>query len=301
MRKLTIALLTLVLLAACTKQSQTLKIGIIKPSIDHLPLSYGMQKGLFDSSQYSLVSFTSGWEVQEALVAGKLDVAILPFTYVWNAASKGFPLKTVSFFERETDAIITQKEITAPAQLCGKRIGLLKASSLDVLWRDYAMREKINAETVYFRSPNEAVAALQNRDVDAVVLYVPIVTKIAADYNVLHWFSESYPAHPCCDIAVNTNAIGKGKLKLLKSFIAELEGSVAKLYDNSDDMIAYLKQEYGVTEELCFDAIHHTAFGMGLDDSGKEFEQKMAAVSKEAGYLDRIPTLQEVFWDFDDK
>ncbi len=82
-----VVLLALLLLSACGKSS--LRIGIIKPSIDHLPLSYGFQMKRMNAEIYTLVPFTSGWEVQEALVAGRVDAAIMPFTYVWNAAASG--------------------------------------------------------------------------------------------------------------------------------------------------------------------------------------------------------------------
>jgi hypothetical protein len=39
---------------------------------------------------------------------------------------------------------------------------------------------------------------------------------------------------------------------------------------------------------------------MGLEQSGKEFQRRMAEISREAGYLERIPQDSEVYWDIND-
>jgi ABC-type nitrate/sulfonate/bicarbonate transport system substrate-binding protein len=252
------------------------------------------------AEKYSLVPFTSGWEVQEALIAGRVDAAILPFTYVWNAAAKGYPVKTISFFERETDAVVALQNIKSASDLNGKKVGLLKASSLDVLWRDYAAAENISAEPVYFRSPNEAVAALQKAEVSAVVLYVPIVNKLADDFNIIHWFGDSYAAHPCCDLAVNTRQVNGDKAKQLALFVQELDANVTNMFTDANGAKAYAKSSYGLSDAQVQGALKHSVFRMGLEQSGRKFQRRMAEISLEAGYLDKIPTDSEVYWDIND-
>jgi predicted transcriptional regulator len=144
------------------------------------------------------------------------------------------------------------------------------------------------------------VAALQKAEVSAVVLYVPIVTKLAEDYHVLHWFSDSYAAHPCCDLAVNTSRINKGKAKQLALFMKELNAIVSNLFKDEIGLQAYAKSSYGLNDDQLREALKHTVFRMGLEQSGKEFQRRMAEISREAGYLERIPQDSEVYWDIND-
>jgi len=289
-------LIALLALSACSTRTHDLRIGIISSSINHLPLSYAIDRGDIPAGKYQLVKFASGWEVQEAMISGSIDVAIMPFTYVWNAASKGYPISTASFFERETDAIIAQTEFKSVAALQGKKIGLLRASTLDILWRDYAGKHGIDYDAVYFRSPNEAIAALDKKEIAAAVLYVPLVNKLVAKYNLIHWFSDDYPYHPCCDLAVNTDNIKhQNKLKHLDALMQDLQHAIDKLDTEPAKLEAYMMNSYGMKAEECREALKHTKFRMGLDASGMDFQRKMTEISMASGYLDRIPADYEVY------
>jgi len=304
------AVIIVLVTVACRKRQDTLRVGIIKPSIGHLPYSWGLENGMIDGAKYETIHFTSGWEVQEALIAGRIDVAIMPFTFVWNAATKGYPIKTVSFFERETDGILTQPHIRSAQDLNGKSVGVLRASTLDILWQDYAEREGIEAHTVYFRTPSEAVAALQSQNVDAIVIYVPIINKLAqgngvdekrpdAKYNVIHWFGDHYDAHPCCDLVANTEQITKQKKRLLTALLTDLKDIIALLPEREESVRDFIHRHYALVGEEIDHALEHTLFRMGLEESGKQFQSDMAVHSLRSGYLERIPTYTEVYWDLE--
>ena len=296
-----IQLILLVILSlitsGCQKRQDTLRIGIVKPSIHHLPYTWGLENGMIDGTKYETIYFTSGWEVQEALIAGRLDLAIMPFTYAWNAAAKGYPIRTVSFFERETDGILAQPHIRSARDLNGKKIGMLRASTLDILWQDYAQREGIEAEPVYFRTPSEAVAALQTKDVDAIVIYVPIINKLSDQFNVIHWFGERYPAHPCCDLVANIKQMNKQKQRLLTDLYTDLNEIIALLPQRQESVREFIAKHYGLIDDEIDQALEHTVFRMGLEEGGKQFQREMAVYSWKSGYLERIPNINEVYWD----
>ena len=297
MQKLCLVFLVVIFaLTACSTRTQDLRIGIISSSINHLPLSYAIERGEIPTDKYRLIKFSSGWEVQEAMISGSIDVAIMPFTYVWNAASKGYPISTVSFFERETDAVIAQAEIKNVSQLNGKKIGLLRASTLDVLWQDYAASNKIDFQGIYFRSPNEAIAALDRKEIEAAVLYVPLVNKLLNKYSLIHWFSDEYPFHPCCDLATNTvNVNSNNKRKALDMLILDLQKAIVTMNNDPVKLLAFMASTYGMTAEECREALKHTRFRMDLDVSGMEFQRRMTEISKLSGYLERIPADYEVY------
>lgn len=275
------------LLLSCGSNPEKLRIGIIKASIDHLPLSYAYDNGLLDKKQYELLSFSSGWELQEALIAGHADAAIMPFTYAWNAAAKGYPIRIVSFFERETDGILSQPEIKSIQDLHHKKIGLLKASTLDILMQDLAKRSNITYEAVYFRTPNESISALQSRAVDAIVLYVPLIQKLWTDYHVLHWFKDDYAAHPCCDLCVNTKQMTVSKQEMLKKLLRISQSQIELIERRDPKIISYVERNYGLSKSMANNTLDYTIFQTGLDTAGKAFERQMISIAIEAGYQEK--------------
>lgn len=292
---LILGLICLMLLSGCSRSSEILRIGIIKPSIDHLPLSYAMKMGKLNPKQIQAVYFSSGWEVQEALVSGKVDVAIVPFTYAWNAASKGYPLRIVSFFERETDAILvphTHEETTlAP----NSKIGLLKASTLDILFYDWAMNRNLPYESVFFRTPNELVEAGKTGAVNAIVAYVPIIQKTSQDYKVLDWFANDYPWHPCCDLVVNTSKLSPQSKRLISSMMDVLNDTISEISRPTPELLAFMAESYGLSPAECRTALKHTVFSMGLDEKGKSFERNMISHALDMGYQDRQLEDDEIY------
>jgi ABC-type nitrate/sulfonate/bicarbonate transport system substrate-binding protein len=292
-------LAAVLLLAACSAERERLRIGIIRPSIDHLPLSWLFHRDQTLARDYEVIGFSSGWELQEALIGNGVDAAILPFTYVYNAVDKGAPIRIVSFFERETDGLVCRSGIDDPSQLDGKRIGVLKASSLDLLLRDYARRSGFSCQPVHFRSPNELVAALQAGEVEAVVLYVPLIQKLDGRFHVLHWFSESYPAHPCCDLAVNRDRMDAARLVKLKALIPRLRGQLEEANAPGEGYLAFAKRLYGLDRSQLDDALSHTVFRMGLDREGIEFQRAMARLGVEAGYQKAVAPPEKIYWRID--
>lgn len=293
-----LAMISLLLLFACRTQAgkAALRIGIIRPSIDHLPLTLALHKGYLDSEDYKVIQFTSGWEVQEAISAGRIDLAIMPFTYAWTAIAKGYDLKIVSCLERETDGLVTSAKIQTIRDLHKRKIGLLRASTLEVLMQDLAAKNSIDFAPVYFRTPAEMIAALQTSDVDAVVSYVPLIQKMGAGFHVVHWFSDTYPGHPCCDL-VAVESVSKNRRKELETVVSALRQAASELADPSAEDLALISKQYGLSREQVLDALEHTRFDVSLSEFDKQFERLMMNAFVENSYLSKLPTNKEVYSD----
>ena len=174
-KKIVLIVILLITIGCSYKDKNRLIIGIIKPSLNHLPFDLGMAKGILDNDQYVIKEFASGWETNEALISGKIDVAIMPFTYTWLDVSNGHKVRIISFFERESDGIIARPGISKLDQMNGMRIGVLRASTLDIFAEFVSQDHYINMEFVYFRTPMDMAAALQSGEVDALSFYVPSI------------------------------------------------------------------------------------------------------------------------------
>jgi len=286
----------LVIMSACKDKSNSpqLRVGIIKPSINHLPLSLALEKGYLNRNMFRLVTFTSGWEVQEAITAGRIDLAIMPFTYAWTSVAKGYKLKIISCLERETDGILSKNRYVDVKELQSKKIGLLRASTLEVLMQDSAKKRGFDYQPVYFRTPTEMIAALQTDEVDAIVCYVPLIQKMGSDYHVLHWFSETYPSHPCCDF-VATAQVASTRDKELKLILNSLSKTVSELANPNEEIYALLLSQYGLDRKQASEALQHTVFDVSLIESDKRFEQQMMEFFIDNSYIKKLPSLADVY------
>jgi ABC-type nitrate/sulfonate/bicarbonate transport system substrate-binding protein len=284
--KLVLILIVALATQSCSKHPASFRIGIIQPSINHFPLTLAYERGQLKGCE--LIRFTSGWEAQEALAHRRIDCAIMPFTYAWTARSKGWPVRIVSFFEHETDGILVRPGIDSLTALNGKRIGVLRASTLDALTRLAAKRHGLSYLPVFFRTPNEILAALRSGDIDAGVAYVPLIQKMELEFRVLHWFGDDDPKHPCCDLCVNETTM-KTNRKRVEELVAVLDNLTLEIEANPRAFIPDLCRQYRLSETQAADAFRHTVFNTGLNESGKAFEREIALILLREGYLEKLP------------
>ncbi len=301
MRKLQCLLLSLILLfllliqSGCQKNNSKLVIGYIKPSINHMPLSFILQQNQQISGNYEMISFTSGWEVQEAIAAGKLDLAIMPFTYAWTLRSKGYKVKTMACLERETDGIVVKDNIKAANDLNHAKIGVLRASSLEALLDDYAARNAIKFTPIYFRTPNELTEALSKGAVDAIVSYVPIIERMPSNLHVLHWFSDDYPGHPCCNLVVTERAL-ETKSKQIYRLMALLQEGIDTFNSKSNDVIDYIANYFNLTPVQAGKAMQHVKFKLKVSAEDIAWERNMMQNFICKGYLENLSTDSDMYY-----
>lgn len=287
--------LFLFLIGCKNKVEDKLVIGIISPSLNHLPLTFALDQNLLSSEEIKLIKFSSGWEANEALISGSVDVAILPFTYIWRDIANDKKVKIISFLERESDGLIG-RNINSPADLEGKKIGVLKASTLDILAEIFLQHYNITAELVYFRNPMEMSAALRANQVDALSFYVPIIYQFPQEFHIFHWFSDDDPAHPCCDIASSETAL-KNKKQKIRRLLKALEESCLLIESQPQTVIDFIQKQYNISPNLALKSLEHTRFEMGLQEEGKRFEEKVSAKMIEMGYQSVNLTAEGVYFE----
>lgn len=282
------------ILIGCSGQEERLRIGIISPSVDHLPLTFGLENGTIKQEEITLRHFTSGWEVNEALVAGRIDVAILPFTYIWLNVASGYDVKTISFFERESDGIIASKDLQSLEDLEGRKIGVLRSSTLDILAEDLLNRLNISAKLVYLRTPSEMAAALTKGDVDALSYYVPSIFKFDDHFHVLYWYSEAYPTHPCCNIAGNADAL-ENKSSAINRLLNQLKDTLDEMEHTPDLVLEFTADYFGISHQEAAKTLSNTQFVMGLDEKSIQFEEKMIQIMFEKDYISQKVDRDEIY------
>ena len=296
MKKYLIIIIISLLFLGCTKKEETrLIVGIIQPSLNHLPLNFGFESSALEKEAYIIKKFSSGWETNEALVAEKIDVAILPFTYIWNDVSRGKKVKIISFLERESDGIITSIKLKEISELDGKKIGVLRASTLDLFAEIFKEEMNISFEMVYLRTPMDMASALRKGEVDALSFYVPPILKFdEKEFHIIHWYSELFPLHTCCNIAATEQALNK-KSGQIKRFLQGMGQSVDEMNNNPRVSYEAAREFYDLYYHIAKQSMHHTKFVMGLDEKYKLFEKRIFEIMLQKGYADNEIGVDKVY------
>ena len=286
MKKIIPFLFLVILLFSCnSKKDEKLIVGLIKPSLNHLPFDIGLEIGTLDHQDFIIKYFSSGWETNEALVSEKIDVAIMPFTYIWTDISRGKKVKIISFFERESDGIICKKNIKNINELNGKKIGVLRASTLDIFAEIFIENNNVKMELVYFRTPMDMASALQVGEVDALSFYVPSIFKFDDNFKIIYWYSDDFPLHPCCDIAATEIAL-QIKLPLIKKFLAGLQKSISEMEKSPETAIKTACTLFSISSENSIKSLIHTKYLMNLDEEYQAFERKAIDKMIEKNYME---------------
>jgi len=290
-------LLLFLLVLSCTHiKKDKLYVGIIKPSLNHLPFDFGLATEFLNRENYIIREFTSGWETNEALISGKIDIAIMPFTYTWMDIANDKKVKIISFLERESDGIITRPEIKNIDQLNGKKIGVLKASTLDIFAELFSEDHDIKLEFVYFRTPMDMAAALKSGEVDALSYYVPSIFKFPSSYNIIHWYGNDYPLHTCCDISATENAI-RTKTDLISEFLNGLNSATSELNKSPDTAYKAIEEFYKLYPPYSKQSLYHTKYILGLDENMKKFELKTFNKMIDKGYVNNQIKIEDVYFE----
>jgi NitT/TauT family transport system substrate-binding protein len=290
-------LIILALTASCRRGSNdaALEIGIIAPSLDYLPLIVAEDAGLLAGQQLKYARFSSGWELGEALTAGRVDVAIIPFTYVISAVAQGSPVRIVAHLEHEDDGIIARPGITSLEGLAGRKVGCLKSSTIELLLRQALDRRGIKAELVYFASPMEMWAALERGAVDALSAYVPGIIKADRKIGaIIHWYSADSPMHPCCDVAVQQTRT-RNKTQAVRRLLAGLKRASELIARDTLRAVAIAAKTYDLPDSIALLSLRRTPFRVSLTEAERDFELATARQMKELGYVARDVTARELY------
>lgn len=145
------------------------------------PLYIAYDKGYFrdEGLDVTLQSYISGHLGLAAVFSGKADVAVAGDTPIARAALDGKTFAVIATIAEITQAIqiIARKDrgISMPANLRGKKIGLVAGTTADFFLHIYLATSYINPQNVKIVDlpPERVVSALLNGEVDAVSTWSP--------------------------------------------------------------------------------------------------------------------------------
>ncbi len=243
--KRVILLLMICLSAACTSPEPPLRVGLL----DWPP--YGFAKlaerlGYYGEGRIEIVEFQSPAEVVRAYRVGGLD--IVAFTADFASALANDADKSLAFLiideSHGADAAISRAPITDLHDLAGKRVGL-ESSELGahMLGRmlDHASLTLDDIDVEFYDIPDQLLA-WQNNEVDVMITYEPIRTKLLQAGGQQIFSSAELPGE-VVDIFVAREATIQRRLNDFRLFAAGWFRALEYYQQDSQQALTILTEE----------------------------------------------------------
>ena len=234
------------------------EIKIADPgAIGWAPFYVALDKGLFDQAGLNVtdIPVQTGDEAIKAVMSKDADVAfagILPYSF----AAFNYPeLKIFAQTGAAHDAQIifsNDKNIKAPADLKGKKIGYAKNTASDMEVHKFLQNNNLTEKDIQLvpMKPLAMITALTSGQIDAYSAWEPNIMnarKILGDkFGIFDSEANTYTWHPA--IIANTNYISQNKTTLIKLTSVWKEAQ-DYIKDNPDESIAIVAKHAKVSPE----------------------------------------------------
>lgn len=239
------ALLSPFLLAACTDRSERpLRIGT-KSWLGYEPLFLARQRDFFDEQAVHLVEYPSASEVIRALRNKAIDGAALTVDEVLLLAADDLAPSIVLVMDisHGGDAILGRPGTSGLGELAGRRVGVESgAMGAYVLSRALEQHGMTSSDvTISSLDVHEHEAAFLNNDIDAVVTFEPVLSRLL-DSGAVTLFDSSEIPGEIVDVLVvwedvvtqhkgSIDALLEGWFSALDYLQTDLEGAAATIAD----------------------------------------------------------------------
>lgn len=215
--------LACLLLASCNEPvTQPLRLGTnLWPGYE--PLYMAREKGYLDNNKIHLIEYTSASQVLSAFQNGLVDAAAVTLDEAIKLIDMGEQLKIllVTDISNGADALLGQPQINSISQINGKRVGFEHTALGAYFISRIIELNKINKNdiTLVPLEVNQHERAFKNKEIDAVITFEPVRSKLLAiGAHVL--FDSSQIPDEIVDVIVireNKQAVFNNQISHLKS------------------------------------------------------------------------------------
>jgi NitT/TauT family transport system substrate-binding protein len=227
-------------------------------SFGYLGFFYAISKGYFTAEGLAPEVTVLGGDLQPpALIAGELDYAGASGT-IGRATLQGAPVKLVLFlYERPTWQLIAKPEITAPAQLRGRTIGVTRIRTSN----DYGARLALahfglNPDTDVNIVPvgTQPLQSLVGGVIDASVLNVDLAaTAKARGYNDFLNLAD-IATWPFGGFGVAERKLAQQREQVKRYARAQVK-AIQHMLDHEADVVQFAVQEFDMEPEVARSAV----------------------------------------------
>ena len=179
-----------VLLSACSAPPQLpLRVGV-NPWVGYDPLVLARESRALDAGEVRVVELESSAESARQLRNGLLEAAGLTLVEAVELVSAGVDLKVIGLLSlsKGADAVVARPDLKSPAALRGMRLGMENSALADIMLQHLIEAGGLRREDleVVTMAVVEHEAALRREQVDAVITFEPVLSRLeAAGFNVV--------------------------------------------------------------------------------------------------------------------
>jgi NitT/TauT family transport system substrate-binding protein len=221
------------LLSPAIGETQVVKLRVgYLPATHDLLFFIAMERGFFkeEGLEVEAFQFAASGPALSALKAKQLDVAIPGVAAPIFFISQGNPFTMVGGAAWYSAGVVVKKErageFKSLKDFKGKTVATVRLATGDATWRwglnQVGMDWKKDVNIQEFKSPGDAVSALEAGRVDAAVLWSPHMSLAEKrEMKLIMWTKDIYP-HPCCRQVFHDDYIKEhpdGVVKYLKALI----------------------------------------------------------------------------------
>ncbi|MFY9326653.1 MAG: ABC transporter substrate-binding protein [Georgfuchsia sp.] len=223
---------------ACSVKSEPVTIGLhVWPGYEPLPLARTL--GWLDEKQVRLVETSSATDSLKQLEEGRIDGAGLTLDEVLRARENGIPLSVVLVCDISAgaDMFLTSPEIKTLAGIKGRRVGVEDGALGALVLHEVLRMAKLGMDDIrsISLSSDQHADAWERGDIDAVVTFEPVATKILAMGANRLFDSRMIPDMILDVLAVRTTLLDRTHDDALHHMVATHLRALSYINTNPDD------------------------------------------------------------------
>jgi NitT/TauT family transport system substrate-binding protein len=267
-----------------------LKIGYLP--ITHataLVMAHQERNGAFANFDMEVVRFGSWPELTEALFAGRIDGAVMLFELALAGRQRGIPLQAVALGHRDGNVMVVRPEVTAVADLSGRRVAIPSRFSVHhILLYKALLNAGLSMGDVELveMAPPDMMAALARDEIAAYLVAEPFgaVAEVQGVGKVLHPSQEIWENSTCCVLALREEVLRDNPEAATELTVALLAAGEAAKRDPGK-AAAVSSQYFGHAENILIPGLARTTF--------RRLEPSVAEFAEHQQYLLDLGVLQE--------
>jgi NitT/TauT family transport system substrate-binding protein len=247
-----IALLCVVLLAACTSPREPLRIGISPwPGYEFIYLAehlgYFRDAGL----ELTILDFQSLSDTRYALTENRIDIGALTTGELILSREREPALRAfyVINYSHGADVIVARGGITTPADLAGKTVGI-EPGTFDIALLSAALQqtELAIADVKLLNTPKErSLEALQSGIIDASVSFSPHLEELLNLPDTRIIFSSAQAPEMIVDLLAARQTILTSRRAELQKMLAAIEAAKQFARDHPATAHAFMATHLGIS------------------------------------------------------
>jgi len=263
---------------------ETIRIGHqVIPNAETLAKAMGLADEAFPETDVEYISFASGRDVNTAMAANDLDMALIGSVGVGVGVAQGLPYDVFFIHDviGEAEALAVKDGISTVADLSGKKVAVPFGSTTHFVMLSLLEMEGLSSTdvTILDLQPQDMVAAWQRGDIDGGYVWYPHLQRMLDDSG-----SVLITSADMSDRGVVTADVGI----VSKDFIEEHPDAVEQYISMLDEAIAFYREDpEGAAEAIA------PELGLTPEESLQAMEKLIWLTSEEQATAEYLGTTEK--------